>query len=276
MQNIIQVQNENIIASTPLPAGRRKALKEILDLTRKFALGGVPVIVGGLWSKSVGQVDPPVSAGDQINHLLLIEYMLAEFFETAASKGLPLLERSINLEAFNTIAKHDRQHIDTLLGRLIPFKARAIPKPVFDFTGGGGSGNGPFKDVFSNLAVLGEVARALKDLSVRAYISQASPFLLGGANMHPVESRHAARLRTLPFFNGLESEDPWITRNETEAKSDQLKIVYSGEENTIQRGIQIVNINGKAITVNHATEAFDEPLDMDEAKDIIRPFIASA
>ena len=180
------------------------------------------------------------------------------------------------MNTFNTIAKHDRQHIDILKIRLIPFKFPPIQKPTFDFSGGAGSGNGPYKDVFKNESTLGAVARSLKDLSVRAYIAQyeymSRAGIVNGSGVHPVECRHAAQLRSLPFGR-LESEQPWITRNLTNVPFDGLRPVYFGEENTVQDNIQIVNINGKAVTVDHATEAFDEPLEMEAANSILEQFI---
>lgn len=261
-----------------LQAGRREAIKNLAVLTGKLALSGIPIALNGLFNKTLGQ-DPPNTAGIRINHLLIIEYLLTEFFETAAAAGLPLLMTNNHLNTFKTIAKHDRQHIDILKTRLIPFKFPASPKPTFDFSGGSGSGNGPYKDVFTNHSTLGAVARSLKDMSVRAYLAQYNYITLGGignaVGIHPVECRHAAQLRSLVFFDGLGTELPWITRNHTTVPFNGLRPVYSGEENTVQDNIQIVNINGKAISIDHATEAFDEPLEMEKVNSIIDQFIAS-
>jgi hypothetical protein len=258
---------------------RRSALKELIRLSGKLAVSAIPAGISGLFNKTYSQTEPPETTGIRINHILLIEYLQAEFFATAVAAGLPLLMTSGHVLAFKTIAKHDKQHIDILKGRLIPLKVAAIPKPDFDFTGGSGSGNGPYKDVFTNHSVLGAVARSIKDMAVRAYIAQykylvpGDRFYIGPINIHPVESRHAAQLRSLPFFDGLGTELPWITRNHTTVPFDGLRPVYSGEENTVQDGIQIVGINGKGITVDQATEAFDEPLSMEAVNVILNQFI---
>ncbi len=48
---------------------------------------------------------------------------------------------------------------------------------------------------------------------------------------------------------------------------------YAGEENTNQLGIEITNINGFDISMDDASEAFDEPLSMEAVLMIVAPFI---
>ncbi|RYY17783.1 MAG: ferritin-like domain-containing protein [Chitinophagaceae bacterium] len=275
--------NQDIIAGTDtailsdVNSDRRQILKTLARLTGKLALSALPAGFSGVVNRAYGQHGTPDVAATRINHLILLEYLQAEFFETAVAKGLPGLATN-HFDTFRTIAMHDKLHIDLLKGRLIPLKFPAIPKPEFDFTGGSGSGNGPYKNVFADNSILGAVARSIKDLAVRSYIAQyphlvaGDRYYIGPINIHPVESRHAAQLRTMPFSPGFEM--PWITRNQTIHPFDGLRSVYFGEENTLQDNIQIVNINGKAITVDHATEAFDEPLSMETVNAIIAPFIA--
>ena len=48
---------------------------------------------------------------------------------------------------------------------------------------------------------------------------------------------------------------------------------YNGEDNTVQLGIQIVNINGLPITFEDAIEAFDEPLTKAQVLAMVSNFI---
>ncbi len=45
--------------------------------------------------------------------------------------------------------------------------------PDFDFSGGAGSGTGPYADAFSNYDLFLTVAQAFEDTGVRAYKGQA-------------------------------------------------------------------------------------------------------
>ena len=68
---------------------------------------------------------------------------------------------------------------------------------------------------------------------------------------------------------------PWITGKESGIASAAVQPSYDGEEVTTQAGIEITNINGKSIAAAAASEAFDEPLTMQQVLQIVDPFIAS-
>ena len=73
--------------------------------------------------------------------------------------------------------------------------------------------------------------------------------------------------------NYNESIRPWITGNSTAGIGSVVQATYAGEENTNQLGVMITNINGFDISMDDATEAFDEPLSMDAVLMIVAPFI---
>ena len=68
---------------------------------------------------------------------------------------------------------------------------------------------------------------------------------------------------------------PWITGNSTSGIGSSVQMTYDGEDVTTQLGVSIVNINGYDISMDDATEAFDEPLSMDAVLMIVSPFIVS-
>jgi hypothetical protein len=66
---------------------------------------------------------------------------------------------------------------------------------------------------------------------------------------------------------------PWITGKQSGIDSPAVQASYNGEEVTTQATINIVNINGMAISADAASEAFDEPLSKQQVLDIVTPFI---
>jgi hypothetical protein len=66
---------------------------------------------------------------------------------------------------------------------------------------------------------------------------------------------------------------PWITGKDTGGIGDLVQANYNGEEATNQAGVEIVNINGKQIFYNDATESFDEPLSREEVTALITGFL---
>ena len=75
------------------------------------------------------------------------------------------------------------------------------------------------------------------------------------------------------YGSGIGDVKPWITGNMSNINSPLVQPSYNGEDNTVQLGVQIVNINGLPITFEDATEAFDEPLSKAQVLAIITPFI---
>lgn len=86
--------------------------------------------------------------------------------------------------------------------------APTITANDFDFTGGNGSGTGPFATATTNLDVLLLATQAFEDTGVRAYKGQAGRFLIAGntnadiamesaLRIHSVEARHASKIRRI-------------------------------------------------------------------------------
>ncbi len=157
-------------------------------------------------------------------------------------------------------------------------------KPAFDFTAGNGSMVGPFSDVFSNYGTYLAVSQTFEDTGVRAYKGQAThlmssnEILTTALRIHSVEGRHASHVREIRRRNGLLVPagvllQPWITLNQSGIASPVVQPSYNGEELTTQAGINIVGINGFAISAEDASEAFDEPLTKEQVLAIVDPFI---
>ncbi len=98
--------------------------------------------------------------------------------------------------------------------------------------------------------------------------------LRAALQIHSVEARHAAHVREMRNRNFGAPVQPWITLNQSGIGSPAVQASYNGEELTTQAGVNIVGINGFAITAEDASEAFDEPLSKAQVIAIITPFLA--
>jgi hypothetical protein len=178
-----------------------------------------------------------------------------------------------DLAIFQQISKHENAHVAYLQAAL---GSSAVAKPSFDFSGGSGSGSGPFGNPFANYATFQALSQAFEDTGVRAYKGQApnlqsQPSILTVAlQIHSVEARHACEVRRLRGnFTDQVPNKGWITGNMTDITS--ASAVYAGEDNTTQDGIDLTTL-GYSATV--ASEAFDEPLTMSAVLAIAGQFIA--
>jgi hypothetical protein len=212
---------------------------------------------------------------DVLNYALTLEYLEAEFYTKAvASAGL--IPAGAPMGAISTIRDHENAHVAFLKTAItaVGGAAAVVAKPTFDFTAGGAFGN-----VFSNYATFLAVAQTFEDTGVRAYKGRAAEIVKGGdyltaaLNIHSVEARHAAHIRLMRKTTGqAPTLKPWIT-GLTTGIGPAVQASYSGEENTTQAGVNIVNINGMNISNDAATEAFDEPLTKAQVLAIVGPFI---
>ncbi len=261
--------------------GRRDAIKKFASFSGKTALAAVPLALGSMFQKSYGQ-----SASQQIldvlNFALTLEYLESEFYVTGlATSGLIA---DVDRPAFQTISTHETEHVAFLRSTIVALGGTPVPKPTFDYTAGNGSMAGPFADVFSNYATYLAVSQAFEDTGVRAYKGQAgnlissNEVLRAALRIHSVEARHAAHVREIRRRNGLLVPagvllQPWITLNQSGIGTPLVQPSYNGEELTTQAGVNVVGINGFAITAEDASEAFDEPLTKAQVLAIVDPFI---
>jgi hypothetical protein len=256
---------------------RRGILKNFTGIGGKIALTALPFAIGSLFQKAYG-APTNLTVLNVLNFALVLEYLESTFYQQglAAPNLIPAGQQQQDI---STISAHEAEHVAFLTTVIKSAGGTPVSKPKFDFTAGSGTGNGPIKDMFTNYSTFLAAAQAFEDTGVRAYKGQA-PFLVkGGAtltaalNIHSVEARHASHIRTMRKANGFADVKPWITLNQS-GIGPIANPNYAGEENTVQTGIQIVNIGGFNISADAASEAFDEPLTRAQILTIITPFLA--
>lgn len=260
---------------------RRAALKNFGNTGKKIALAAVPVALGSLFQKAyAGSRSTTDTIIEILNYALTLEYLEAEFYAKGLATGLIPAQITNSIQ---TISRHETAHVNFLRATITSLGGTPITKPTFDFSGGKGSGMGPFKDAFtnSNPDLFLSVAQTFEDTGVRAYkgrapeLVQTGDILTAALRIHSVEARHAAHIREIRKLlgSGVGDVKPWITLNMSNINSPLVQPSYNGEENTVQLGIEIVNINGFDISAEDASEAFDEPLTKEQVLAIIDPFI---
>ncbi|MCC6286719.1 MAG: ferritin-like domain-containing protein [Chitinophagaceae bacterium] len=256
---------------------RRKAIRQFAGIGRRLALTAVPLAFGAMFKSAYGQTT--TSIVDVLQYALTLEYLESEFYKKAVD-ATGLVPDGAAKGAITTIRDHEVAHVNFLTTAINAMGSTPVAKPAFDFSGAKGAGNGPFKDAFSNYGLFLAVAQTFEDTGVRAYKGQAgnlisnNDVLTAALNIHSVEARHAAHIRSMRRANTSDNTiKPWITGKDTGGIGDAVQASYNGEELTNQAGIEIVNINGKSISQAAATESFDEPLTMEQVLMIVDPFL---
>jgi hypothetical protein len=257
---IDETYNEEVIKKN---FSRRETLTKGLGFGLKAMLAAVPLgLLDALGNKAMAGPTNGTIVG-VLNFALTLEYLESTFYTMglAASNLIPSTDKAI----FMQISKHETDHVNTLTSTINSLQGTPVPKPNFDFTAGGS-----FSDVFTNYQTFLALSNAFEDTGVRAYKGQAPALLGAGAvltaalDIHSVEARHASEVRRLRGLKG------WISN--ADANGDPAAI-YAGEDNTTQLTINVTSItSAPAVSV---TEAFDEPLTMQQVMAIASPFIVS-
>ncbi len=276
---------------------RRKVMKNFANISGKLALAVVPVALGSMLSKAYGQT-VPTAVVDALKFALTLEQLEAAFYNAiVAAPGLNATLTGNSRVAIEKIRDDENKHVTFLSSTIASITGSPAPTaPLFDLTGGNGSGTGPFSganDPRTNYAVALAMAQTFEDTGVRAYKGQAGAFipstgmvndlLEAALRIHSVEARHAAKIRimrresTLAVPPGYDLK-PWITLNETGVIAPFSALVqasYNGEELTTQAGVNLVGtLGGVPISAAAASASFDEPLTKAQVLLIVDPFIA--
>lgn len=263
---------------------RRKVMKQFANISGKVALAAMPIAVASMFSKAYGQT--PSTVNDVLNFALTLEYLEAEFYTNIVGSAGFMTGTAAAQAALTKIRDDENKHVAFLKGVL---GTAAVAKPTFDFSGGNGSGTGPFATYLTNYDMQLAMAQTFEDTGVRAYKGQAPNLqsnrtvLTAALNIHSVEARHASHLRQMRRGRNVlipagQVVKPWITLKETgidyAPANAAIQLSYNGEENTDQAGVQISGLGGSFNTLANASAGFDEPLTKDAVLQIVDIFIA--
>ena len=256
---------------------RRAAMKDFFNVGKKVAIAAVPLALGSMFQKAYGQSSPS-AVTDVLNFALSLEYLEYHFYNTAltGSPATPIPSGG-PLADITVIRNHEDAHVKLLAGALGGSARSVLVASNFDYTAGGA-----FADVFSNYQTFLKVALAFEDTGVRAYKGQAgvlngNAVLTTALQIHAIEGRHASHLRQMvaASVTGAGGLKPWIaySANGNDTGIASVDAVYARENLTTQAGINIIGINGSAVTQTHAAECFDEALTRAEVVAIANQFI---
>jgi len=270
---------------------RRNSMKQFA-FAGKVLAAAVPFAFGSMFKKAYGQTTADIIA--VLNFALTLEYLESEFYKAAVPSAAAVTASASDRAALTLIRDHEVAHVAFLRTAITGVGGTPVTLTAasFDFSGGNGSGTGPFATAFTAYPVLLAVAQTFEDTGVRAYKGQADKLipnndvLTAALQIHSVEARHAAKLRQMRrvlaapnLIPAGVTLQPWITLAQSGIDTGNaganaaIQLSYAGDEVTTQAGANIVNIGGQTIAANEASEAFDEPLTMAQVLTIVDPFI---
>lgn len=285
----------------------RKGATVSSTLAAGLALGSVPVALAAFSREAFGQ-STPTTVQAVLDFALMLEIFENEFYKavlgTSANTGVNNAFATVRaaaagvpgaVPALQQIQKHEAAHVAFLLANGAHNTlnlAVTSSSSSFDFTGGRGSGTGPFARATTELPFLLLVAQAAEDTGVRAYKGQAANLMSNAVvleaalRIHSVEARHAAKIRRVRRAAGA----PGVVKysgtvsgtgaaaagagNISNPPADAvaaLNLIYANESasSTI---LALPNLPVGIDAAAAVSEAFDEPLTRDQVKAIVQGF----
>lgn len=262
-------------------SSRREMFTTVGSLGKKVAAAAVPFGLATNKAKAAAFFQEATTPVEALQFALLLERLEDQFYMMALESGV-LTGRGARVEnVFMDISAHESAHVEFLETNLTDAGADVSSMPEFDFTAGGlfdpFNANGDAETAYAQLLAL---AQAFEDTGVRAYKGQApnlmnTPYLEPALQIHSVEARHASAIRRIRGIEG------WITLdNPGMGMPSQTEPVYAGEAQTTQAGVDLTAVDyGDSPIVGDVAEAvsqaFDEPLSMDDVSAIAGLFLAA-
>lgn len=258
---------------------RRSIFKNFGSTSKKITMAALPFAIGSLFQKAYGQTTTGVAG--VLNFALQLEYLESNFY-IAGLNSVQIVAGAggVTSAAYNALVKirdHENTHVTFLKNTVASLGGTPVSFTAanFDFTA-----KGTFPDVLTNYDTFLAVAQAFEDTGVRAYKGQAGnlqgtanrPYLTAALNIHSVEARHASHIRQMRFARGINVK-PYVTGVVSGIDSRTIGN-YVGEDLTLQGGVEITKLNGLngTVSVNAATESFDEPLTKDAVLALVGNF----
>ncbi len=288
-------------------AAIRKGAVASTGLMAGLGMASVPLALAAL-SRTVYGQSTPTTVTAALNLALMLEIFENELYKAVLGTSASAVQNSAfapvratvpasAIPAIQLIQKHEAAHVAFLLANGATNVLNLGPDS-FDFTGGRGSGTGPFARATVELQFLLATAQAVEDTGVRAYKGQAPNLMSDNAaleaalRIHSVEARHAAKFRRLRRQTGAPTSVRFSgtirgggaaaagasnVSSPPQGVVDAFNAIYGGatpESNVTHAGVNVSTLPGlpAGVGVDAATEAFDEPLTRAEVTAIVQPF----
>ncbi|MES2629519.1 MAG: ferritin-like domain-containing protein [Bacteroidota bacterium] len=254
------------------PTSRREGLFTMGGFGSTVLAAAIPTFLLNMLPKETiadAMAAPQDAVIDVLNFALTLEYLEADFYikGTGSNSNITSKYRAV----FDEIRKHESAHVAVLQQTITKLGGTYVPRSnfTFDFTA-----DGAFPDPFSagQFGTFLALSQAFEDTGVRAYKGQAgvlmtnNDVLTAALQIHSVEARHAAMVRLIRADQGDILTKPWITGNSRGLMPGATQDVYNGEEKTNQTPTGAYDFNA-------VTEAYDEPLTMQQTLDIAGLFL---
>jgi hypothetical protein len=128
-----------------------------------LAMASVPVALAALARDVFAQGGLPANVVSILNFALMHEYMETTLYNYGLSAHFAVVPAQ-DLPIFQTIQAHENLHQQYLLATL---GSQAVREPFFDFSGGGGTYNGPYHAAFYVYDEWKALSQSFEDLGVR-------------------------------------------------------------------------------------------------------------
>ncbi len=249
--------------SAAMPSVVAAAVQPFIEDKLAFASAPATFALGASAPLAITQAPPDVIGALQA--VLLLAQIQSDLYQRGAS--VSGLIPSADTTVYATLATHETAHVNALQTLITARGSASRTRPTLDFTA---KGNLPgFAFLPTQYAQFSMLAQALEDIGVRVWQGQLkilledSAALQSGLSMLAVQARHSSEIRRLRGKKG------WITGNNRDDLPAFMQVVYDGEENTTQGGVNAATLGG----IPAANEAFDEALTPAQATAFLALFL---
>jgi hypothetical protein len=184
---------------------RRSVFNSLGSIAKRTALAATPVFLGSLFQKAyAGTTSTPVEV---LNYALTLELLEADFYRQFIATGF--IPTGAPAAAIAQIKKHEDSHVTLLTGAIRSLGGT----PVTGTATTGVRFKGLPSTIPNTYAGYLIVAQVLEDAGVRAYKGRAgellgTDLLTTALQIHSVEARHAAHIRT------MRGQAPWVSNTD--------------------------------------------------------------
>ncbi len=260
---------------------RRAVFSSLGTAAKRSALAATPLFLGALFQKAYAGTT--ATAVEVLQYALALELFEQDFYAKVQASSQYAGASAGDKAAIDLIKKHEDSHATLLRGAIssmggTPVTGVRFKQAVFNTLV-------TFKDGAAATSQLG-IAQLLEDTGVRAYKGRAgeligTDLLTVALQIHSVEARHAAKIRTMrgqrAWVNpgdDLASHPVYtsgVTAGSTPAAFGLVVPPYTApspvENNTTQSGVPITTGLGTTYSAADAAASFDEFLQVAEVLD---------